>query len=145
MRHLFIVSLVLVMAGTVHAQFNILSVNQNVSASGWAQVGSLPQTNYSGSGSFSAGGSVSTSSGSLEANAASGASLSSALTETQINLTSELGVNTGIGLLGVQSGENCYAEADLSFSVSFSVLNPVLCNLSFQNMNDDGTEYNLNR
>lgn len=56
-----------------------------------------------------------------------------------------LSVNTGIGLLGIQSEENCYAEADLSFSVSFSVFNPVMCNLSFQNMNDGGTEYNLNR
>src|ERR1700722_11594220 len=107
MRHIFIVSLVFVMAGTVQAQFNILSANQNVSASGWAQVASLPETNYSGSGSFSTSGSVvASSSGSIEADAASSASLNSTITAGQINLMSELWVHTGIQIVDIQFGES---------------------------------------
>ncbi len=138
-----VVALALLTAGRVRAQFNILSDSTSMNATGWAQVSPQPVTNYSSSGmGGNVSGTVLESAPSAAASANSSANLTAIFTPGQINFTSDLYVNTGGG--SASTGQYCYAEADYSFSLNFSVLNPVSYNLSFPSLQGSGHQHTLN-
>lgn len=114
-----------------------------MNATGWAQVSPQSVTNYLSSGmGGSIGGTVFESAPQASASANSSASLNAMFMPGQVNFTSDLYVNTGGGT--ASTGQNCYAEADYSFTLSFGVLYPVAYNLSFLDLQGSGGQHTLN-
>ncbi len=138
--------LLLLAEGNVQAQFNVSSESTSLEVTDSAQVPPQATTNYSSTSTGeSLNGSVFASAPQETALANSSLQLSTTFSAGQIGFSSDVYVDTAGGSDGFGTGQYCYAEADYTFSLSFTVANQVMYNLSFPTLQGSGHQHTLNQ
>lgn len=132
--------------GSAQGPFSFFSESTTLNISGWAQVPPQSTTNYSATsvGSSLEGG-VFASAPNESANADSSVQLDATLSTSDINFSSMVHTDTGGGPDGFGTGQYCYAEANYTFSLSFSVANSVMYNLTFSDIHGSGHQHTIDQ